>query len=1026
MTPVRSAAAALLLLTSVAGAAEPVTTQKVSSRVPAWDARGLGLLPLQGVACLDVSDDGSRIVVGTIALPGDFNVHVLDADGSVLRSAKVGQRWIGQVAAAPGDQAFALCTMVSGSAFDEPLTYLLGDPARPVTGGEGGMSLFHYGDHSNHTGKQVLGYRDGAVTLTENQILWLKTAGDTSPEKAATPAARSTFRNLKATSAAVHSSGVTLVGGYADGGAPGQPTNNLFVFAPGGATPLWSRSVVREVGPSDAPEAGEYGTPRLPDGSRNPLPQRDDAVFAPLSLAVTRDAEFSPASRVASVDYRGWQRTIRSSATLKDEVYGVRFQPAKPTVTVYDGAGKVLRRFGPEKFAQAGWVDVEFLPGGEKLLATPHRWACRGLAGQTFLPSDDHASTLSVLDVATGEVRSRTFPDAIADAAVAKDGAVVVSCWNGRVYRLSSASLVDGALPAGTDVGRPAIVGFGAEGRIVAATGAGEIVLLSAAGEVQKRIDLNAVIPRPEKPWVKHANATPLAKGLWQNPGGRVESDLGGQTVIEAPDGLILIDPHAGLSFESEWRAMEVAGLDPKRVKYVLGTHEHGDHSPGASLWRVATGAQFVCSRQMAYTLQHHLPQGTGYGLHAPVKADVVIDEDTTLDLAGLKVGALRLPGHTFGAMGWAFERDGQRFVSIGDLIMPEGRLGYSGSVNFSPYDVLESLRRLDDLKVDKVLPGHGPVVGPDKYFKAGIAVGTRVGWGKMTPEKPDPRFAIGQPNVLVTGFLAQATSAAFGDVDGDGLPDVALVTPHAGGSLVKVFLNHPDRVERFDSMKADFEVAAPSVATPTKVRVTSLNDDKRMDLFVSGQGTVATLKSREKLGEYDTQTSTSSEVHQLRTVDVDGSGRRESVMLGRFSAAQLMAFGKENQSVYKLLTPAMKAPYLDLREVDLNGDGRSDWLANDGRVWQRGANGRFEEKPSYELPLPAERDWHYCGAGDFNGDRKPDVVLGSFGMQGKRIVHVFHNTGNAEAPFTADPSVRFEIKAAHPHIRDAALGLPL
>src|SRR5262249_23161283 len=157
------------------------------------------------------------------------------------------------------------------------------------------------------------------------------------------------------------------------------------------------------------------------------------------------------------------------------------------------------------------------------------------------------------------------------------------------------------------------------------------------------------------KPWVAGARAEPLGPGVWQLPGGRVESDLGGQRVVEAPDGLILIEGHAGLSFEREWEARKAVGLDPMRVKYVLATHEHGDHAPGAYLWRVVTGARFVCSREMAYTLQHHLPISTGYGLHPPVPTDLRVERDTELDLAGLKVQAVRLSGHTFGSMGWLF-----------------------------------------------------------------------------------------------------------------------------------------------------------------------------------------------------------------------------------------------------------------------------------------------------------------------------------------------------------------------------------
>jgi hypothetical protein len=37
--------------------------------VPRWDARGAGRLAWQGVACLDVNDDATRIDLGTIAPP---------------------------------------------------------------------------------------------------------------------------------------------------------------------------------------------------------------------------------------------------------------------------------------------------------------------------------------------------------------------------------------------------------------------------------------------------------------------------------------------------------------------------------------------------------------------------------------------------------------------------------------------------------------------------------------------------------------------------------------------------------------------------------------------------------------------------------------------------------------------------------------------------------------------------------------------------------------------------------------------
>ena len=44
----------------------------------------------------------------------------------------------------------------------------------------------------------------------------------------------------------------------------------------------------------------------------------------------------------------------------------------------------------------------------------------------------------------------------------------------------------------------------------------------------------------------------------------------------------------------------------------------------------------------------------------------------------------MRLPGHTYGSMGYAFRKEGRTYVATGDLIMPGGVLGYSGSLDFS------------------------------------------------------------------------------------------------------------------------------------------------------------------------------------------------------------------------------------------------------------------------------------------------------------------------------------------------------
>src|SRR5262249_24252639 len=161
-----------------------------------------------------------------------------------------------------------------------------------------------------------------------------------------------------------------------------------------------------------------------------------------------------------------------------------------------------------------------------------------------------------------------------------------------------------GERPEGIAVGGPALVRLSADGKtVIAAVTSGVVRRFDDQGRETWRVDLGETIKPVAKPWVAKATTEPLAPGVWKLPGGRVESDLGGQWLIQAPDGLILIEGHAGLSFEREWAAIAAAGLDPKQVKYLLATHEHGDHAPGAYLWRVVTGAQFVASAEMAYGL---------------------------------------------------------------------------------------------------------------------------------------------------------------------------------------------------------------------------------------------------------------------------------------------------------------------------------------------------------------------------------------------------------------------------------------
>jgi glyoxylase-like metal-dependent hydrolase (beta-lactamase superfamily II) len=964
-----------------------------ATKVPRWDARGVGPLPWQGVACLDIDSQAFAIAVGTIAPPGDSNVLLLDGAGKVVRQQHAGQRWINAVGL-DGGVIRAVCTMPAGRSGDNSEVFRL--TARGVTPEDitwrrasSAESYFHYGDHSNHVTRLMTTRGPFTVAVNGDQVLWLdprQTAAFPLPESAIPVAVAAGGRGVAVVGTAVAS----------PEGAP-RPTN-LHVLQPANPQLLWSRPVNTETAEAPRPEEGRYGRPTLPDGRREALPQRDAPVWAPLAVAVHVGAgeDVVKVKRlVAAADYQGWQRRVRSSATGEEENLGVRFLPSRPAITVYDRDGKVVRRFPPEAFAHPFWCDLRFSPDGKRLIVSPHSWTCRGLGGQPLLPADDRANDLYVLDVAGGAVTRLRLPDAISDVAVSAR-AVAAGCWDGRVYLLKERDLAEAHLPAGIDVGGPALLRATGDGKRLVVAGANGVVrLLDATGREVWQTDLNKAVKHGPKPWVDRARAMPIATGVWELPGGRVESDLGGQRLIEAPGGLILIEAHAGLSFEGEWAAIRAVGLDPMRVKYVLATHEHGDHAPGAYLWRVVTGARVVCSEETAYTLQHHVPLNSGYGFHPPVPTDVKVTEDTDLDLAGQKVRAVRIPGHTYGSMAWRFEKGGKSYLAFGDLIMPRGVLGYSGSINFSASDVLQSLRRLQALRPDVVLPGHGAAGGPADTLGAGVEVGVAGGWGLIRPEKPDPYFRIGQKNVIVAAWNLGATSAAFGDVDGDGRPDIAIVSPDGGGALVRIFRN---KGGRFDD-KADHEIALPQVAGPGKVRILRAAKGGAADLFVGGRS-AALLIADGKLPRYKVVRLDVGDAHQARLID--RGDRRQTLIAGRFSGAHLL---DESTGAARLtpFRPEAKGAYVDVRSADLNGDGRPDLVTSYGQVYLRGADGKLPAGPTLRLETGAG-DWHFLAVGDFNGDGRPDVALLSYGMHGRTAARAFYNRGEADRPFGDRP----------------------
>jgi glyoxylase-like metal-dependent hydrolase (beta-lactamase superfamily II)/8-oxo-dGTP pyrophosphatase MutT (NUDIX family) len=185
------------------------------------------------------------------------------------------------------------------------------------------------------------------------------------------------------------------------------------------------------------------------------------------------------------------------------------------------------------------------------------------------------------------------------------------------------------------------------------------------------------------------------------NPG--VMTGPGTNTYLVGEGDLAVIDPGPAVASHVE-KILEV-GKD--RIRWILCTHTHQDHSPAAAALKAATGAQL---------LGRPAPEGQD----ATFKPDFVLEGGQRVDLGEIGLRAIHTPGHASNHLCYLLEQTKMLFT--GDHVMQ------GSTVVINPPDgdmraYLHSLEKLlgEDLAI--IAPGHGYLIGaPHKEVRRLIA----------------------------------------------------------------------------------------------------------------------------------------------------------------------------------------------------------------------------------------------------------------------------------------------------------------
>ena len=174
---------------------------------------------------------------------------------------------------------------------------------------------------------------------------------------------------------------------------------------------------------------------------------------------------------------------------------------------------------------------------------------------------------------------------------------------------------------------------------------------------------------------------------------------------------------------------LQNAGIAP--VDCVLLTHFHRDQCAAAAGWK-EQGAEIVLPfakrrffeesdlLKASYDTYHNYDSYyPAFGALNDITADRYAYDYESLMWRGLEIEVVPLPGHTFGAVGFQFECDGQRVLACGDLMSAPGKLHEYFWSQWKYMDFkghahhLESLNTVASLGTDLILPGHGAPFKP-------------------------------------------------------------------------------------------------------------------------------------------------------------------------------------------------------------------------------------------------------------------------------------------------------------------------
>lgn len=184
----------------------------------------------------------------------------------------------------------------------------------------------------------------------------------------------------------------------------------------------------------------------------------------------------------------------------------------------------------------------------------------------------------------------------------------------------------------------------------------------------------------------------------------------------------ILVDPGHYALFEHVKDDLSRLSLSPVDIDVVILTHCHPDHMEGVKMF-VGTSTLVAIHRIEMDFIKEVAPH-YGEVLGVPKFEPDILLKEGDMKIGDLTFQVIHTPGHSPGSVSLYWTD--KRVLFTGDVVFHQG-VGRTDLPGGSGEDMKGSIKKISQLEVDHLLPGHGGVISGADLVKANFAEIERV-----------------------------------------------------------------------------------------------------------------------------------------------------------------------------------------------------------------------------------------------------------------------------------------------------------